>query len=203
MVKVFRQIRPLTSEDVVRGQFRGYRDEPGVASDSNVETFAALRLSIDSWRWNGVPFVIRTGKCLPETATEVLVTLKRPPLTNLSQGQNNYLRFRLSPDLNIALGASVKVPGEHMIGTRTELSLTPDASSDEMSAYERLLGDAIEGDPTLFSRQDAIEAAWAVVDAALDCPAPVLFYDVGSWGPVESNTITADIGGWSNPRVKT
>ncbi|MEZ4459016.1 MAG: hypothetical protein R3E66_04675 [bacterium] len=161
----------------------------------------ALRLNIDSWRWNGVPFFIRAGKCLPETVTEVLVTLKRPPLTNLSNDKGNYLRFRLSPDLNIGLGASVKVPGEEMIGARTELSLIAE-SRDEMSAYERLLGDAIEGDPTLFARQVAIEAAWAVVDPALDDERSVIPYFVGSWGPNQADDVVADVGGWVNPEMK-
>jgi len=199
LVKVFRQIRPLSAEGLVRGQFTGYRDEPGVAPDSAVETFAALRLEIDSWRWDGVPFFIRAGKSLPMTATEVRVELKRPPLTRLAPGTGNHLRLRLTPDLRIALGVQVKRPGGAMVGMPTELSLLPPDPGDEMSAYERLLGDALNGDPTLFARQDAVEAAWAVVDPVLGDVTPVHSYAPGSWGPTEAQAMTADIGGWDVP----
>lgn len=201
LVKVFRQIKPLNCEDLVRGQFEGYRAEKGVASDSDVETFAAVRMQIDSWRWDGVPFLIRAGKCLPVSATEVLVTFKRPPLTKLASERGNYVRFRLSPDLNIGLGANVKIPGDEMIGTRQELSFVDNDRGDEMTAYERLLGDAIDGDPTLFSRQDAIEAAWHVVDPALKDERRVELYAPGTWGPKSANALVDDIGGWSNPKV--
>ena len=201
MVKVFRQVRPLAPGDVVRGQFRGYRSEPGVAPDSQVETFAAVRLEIDSWRWDGVPFFIRTGKRLPITATEVVVELKRPPLTKLAPGKGNYLRFRLSPELNIALGALVKKQGEAMVGEPTELSLVQHPSSDQMSAYERLLGDAMEGDATLFAREDAVEAAWAIVDPVLGNVTPVQTYRAGTWGPAEAERLTAAVGGWAKPRA--
>jgi len=203
LVKVFREIRPLRPDAVVRGQFRGYRDEPGVGAESTVETFAALRLDIDSWRWDGVPFFVRAGKCLPVTATEVIVHLKRPPMTKLAAGQGNHLRLRLSPELRIALGASVKKPGEAMIGVPTELSLLDYPRGDQMGAYERLLGDALNGDATLFARQDGVEAAWAVVDAVLGDATPVHAYEPGSWGPVEADVLTADVGGWSKPKASS
>ncbi|MBW7932232.1 MAG: glucose-6-phosphate dehydrogenase [Gemmatimonadaceae bacterium] len=198
IVKVFRVVRPLTAADVVRGQFEGYRDEAGVAGGSTVETFAAVRLEIDSWRWDGVPFFIRAGKHLPVSTTEVMVSFKRPPLTKLAPGEGNHLRLRLSPDLQIALGANVKVPGESLVAVPTELSLV-DHPHDEMSAYERLLGDAMEGDPTLFARQDAVEAAWAIVDGVLGDATPVHQYARGSWGPSAADRMTADIGGWAQP----
>ncbi|MFN8178405.1 MAG: glucose-6-phosphate dehydrogenase [bacterium] len=196
LVKVFRQVRPLAPSDLVRGQFRGYRSEPGVAPDSAVETFAAMRLQVDSWRWDGVPFFIRAGKCLPVTATEVIVELKRPPLTGLAPGKGNYLRLRLTPELSISLGARVKKPGEAMMSEPTELSLVHHSSDDEMTAYERLLGDAMAGDATLFARQDAVEAAWAVVEGILGGPTPPFPYEPGTWGPGEADPLTADVGGW-------
>jgi glucose-6-phosphate 1-dehydrogenase len=199
LVKVFRQVRPLDPSDVVRGQFQGYRQEAGVAPESDVETFAAVRLEIDSWRWDGVPFLVRTGKNLPVTATEVVVALKRPPLTRLAPGRGNYLRLRLSPEFNIALGASIKVPGGAMVGTPTELSLVNRATGDEMSAYERLLGDAMIGDTTLFARQDAVEAAWAVVDPVLGGVTPIHQYTPGTWGPSDADRLSDDVGGWAQP----
>ncbi len=200
LVKVFRQVRPLAPEDVVRGQFRGYRKEPGVAPESGVETFAALELRVDSWRWDGVPFFIRAGKCLPVTATEVRVQFKRPPVTHLATGAGNYWRLRLNPELGITLGALVKKPGPAMIGEPSELSLLQRPAGDEMSAYERLLGDALAGDPSLFARQDAVEATWAVVDAVLGKGPPVEPYDPGTWGPASADRLTAGIGGWAAPR---
>ncbi|MCA9529457.1 MAG: glucose-6-phosphate dehydrogenase [Myxococcales bacterium] len=201
LVKVFRQVKPLSAPDLVRGQFRGYRDEPGVAADSNVETYAALRLEVDSWRWTGVPFFIRAGKCLPVTATEVRVELKRPPVSKFAAGDENYLRLRLTPELNIALGASIKKPGEAMVGELNELSLVHHETGDEIGAYERLLGDAMEGDATLFARQDAVEAAWEIVDPVLDAQAPVSPYEPGSWGPKDAARLTADVGGWADPKA--
>jgi glucose-6-phosphate 1-dehydrogenase len=198
-VKVFRAIPPLDPGDVVRGQFGGYRREPGVAPDSAVETFAALRLEVDSWRWDGVPFFIRAGKCLPVTTTEVRVSLRRPPLARPAPHQGNYLRFRLSPQLEIALGARVKQAGEGMIGNPTELSFVHQADCDEMDAYERLLGDAMQGDATLFARQDAVEATWAIVDPVLGAAAPPLAYEPGTWGPAEAERLTAGVGGWHDP----
>jgi len=200
-VKVFRAIQPLETSDLVRGQFEGYRQESGVAPDSRVETFAALRIDIDSWRWEGVPFFIRAGKCLPETATEVRVSLRRPPLQRRVPHQGNYFRFRLSPELQIALGARVKQPGEQMAGLPTELSFMQRGNSDEMDAYERLLGDAMEGDQTLFARQDAVEAAWAIVDPVLRDQPAVLPYKRGSWGPDAANRLTELSGGWVDPKL--
>jgi glucose-6-phosphate 1-dehydrogenase len=199
-VKVFRAIPPLAPDGLVRGQFRGYRKEEGVAQDSQVETFAALRLEIDSWRWEGVPFFIRAGKCLPVTATEVRVSLRRPPLVRPLPHQGNYLRFRLNPKLEIALGARVKQPGEKMVGTPTELSFVQRSDCDEMDAYERLIGDAMAGDATLFARQDAVEAAWRIVDPVLG-RTPALEYEPGSWGPREAGRLTADVGGWHDPEA--
>ncbi|HJQ85727.1 MAG TPA: glucose-6-phosphate dehydrogenase [Candidatus Binatia bacterium] len=198
-VKVFRTIRPLRAEDLVRGQFRGYRKEAGVARDSRVETFAAVRLHIDSWRWDGVPFFIRAGKCLGTTTTEVLVTLRRPPLSRLSPRETNYILFRLSPQVKIAIGARVKRPGEHMTTEPTELNVVHQADGEEMDAYERLLGDAMDGDQTLFAREDAVEAAWAVVEPILGSATPVHEYEPGTWGPAEAAGLTADIGGWHCP----
>jgi glucose-6-phosphate 1-dehydrogenase len=188
---VFRKIRPLSPEDVVRGQFRGYRQEEGVAPDSMVETFAAARLHIDSPRWEGVPFFIRAGKCLPTTMTEVLVMLKPPALGNLCPGQANYVRFRLSPDVTIAIGARVKRPGDELIGDPTELKVVSYPHGDEMDAYERLLGDAIVGDGTLFAGQDGVEAAWAVVQPVLGLVTPVHDYEPSTWGPSEAEKLTA------------
>lgn len=197
--KVFRMIRPLSPEDLVRGQFRGYREEDGVASDSMVETFAAARLRIDSTRWDGVPFLIRAGKCLPTTMTEVLVMLKPPALSALCPGQANYVRFRLSPDVTIAIGARVKRPGEQLIGDPTELKVVNQALGDEMDAYERLLGDAMVGDGTLFAGQDGVEAAWAVVQPVLELVTPVHDYQPGTWGPSEADQLTAGICGCDSP----
>jgi glucose-6-phosphate 1-dehydrogenase len=198
-VKVFRTIRPLSPEDLVRGQFRGYRKEEGVAPDSTVETFAAVRLHIDSWRWDGVPFFIRAGKCLAITTTEVLVTLRRPPLSRLSPRETNYVLFQLSPQVKIAIGARVKRPGEQMISEPTELQVVHHVDGNEMDAYERLLGDAMTGDPTLFAREDAVEAAWAIVQPILGFATPVCEYEPGGWGPPEAAALTADIGGWHCP----
>jgi glucose-6-phosphate 1-dehydrogenase len=198
-VKVFRMIRPLSPEDVVRGQFRGYRQEDGVARDSTVETFAATRLHIDSARWDGVPFFIRAGKCLPTTMTEVLVMLKRPALSTLCPGQANYVRFRLSPDVTIAIGARVKRPGEQMIGDPTELKVVDRPHGEEMDAYERLLSDAMIGDGTLFAGQDGVEAAWAVVQPVLGSVTPVHDYQPGTWGPPEAGKLTAGICGCDSP----
>jgi glucose-6-phosphate 1-dehydrogenase len=198
-VKVFRAIQPLSCADLVRGQFRGYRSEPGVAQGSTVETFAAVRLNVESWRWDGVPFFIRAGKCMPVTTTEVWVTLKRPPLRQLGTEDPNYLRFRLSPDVTIALGAQIKKPGDGMLTDRTELKVLHNANGEEMEAYERLLGDAMEGDGTLFARQDGVESAWAIVQPILDGETPVHEYEAGTWGPSGASALVESVGGWHDP----
>jgi len=198
-VKVFRAITPLEPGDVVRGQFDGYRNEAGVAPGSRTETFAAVRLTIDSWRWAGVPFFIRAGKCLPVTATEVLVDLKRPPLSRLSPEESNYFRFRLGPAITISIGARIKKPGSEMLSMPTELVAVRDAGMDEADAYERLLTDAMKGDPTLFVREDAVEAAWAVVNDVLGDATPVHPYAPGTWGPAEASRMTASREGWHDP----
>ena len=198
-VKVFRKIRPLGRGDIVRGQFRGYRREEGVARDSKVETFAAARLCIDSPRWKGVPFFIRAGKRLPKTLTEVLVVLKRPAIGKLCMGQANYVRFRLSPDVTIAIGTRVKKPGEELISEPTELQVVNHPHGEEMSAYERLLGDAMAGEGTLFAGQDGVEATWAVVQPILGNATPVHIYEPGTWGPSEAEKLTAGISGCPNP----
>ena len=198
-VKVFRSIPPIQTSEVVRGQFTGYRNEPGVAPDSKVETFAAVLLELDSWRWAGVPFLIRTGKCLPVTATEVLVQLKEPPLRRLKDG-SNYVRFRVGPDLSMSIGARIKRPGPGWRTMPTELSAVKMDLSGELDAYERLLTDAMHGDQLLFVRQDAVEAAWAIVDPILGTETtPLHEYAPGSWGPKEADALAAEIGGWRDP----
>lgn len=194
-VKVFRAIRPLDPGDLVRGQFRGYREEPGVSAESNVETFAAVRLFIDSWRWTGVPFLIRAGKKLPVTSTEVRVQLRQPPLTSFA-GEANYFRFRLGPDVKLALGARVKRPGGELVSEQTELVATHRPEGDEADAYERLLGEAMEGDPILFAREDEVEAAWKVFDGVLKNTLPIPSYEPGTWGPRAADRLATDVGGW-------
>jgi glucose-6-phosphate 1-dehydrogenase len=202
-VKVLRNVRPLSFDNMVRGQFRGYRDEPGVAKDSYVGTYSALRLFVDSWRWEGVPFFVRAGKSLKMTCTEVTVELRNPPQVVFSEptpSVGNYVRFRLSPDVAIAIGARAKRPGESMAGQPIELSVVQQSGGDEMGAYERLLGDAMAGDATLFARQDAVEAAWRIVDPVIHGPSELWEYDPGSWGPPQAERLVADIGGWNTPR---
>jgi glucose-6-phosphate 1-dehydrogenase len=204
--KVLRTVRPLDAESLVRGQFRGYRDEPGVARDSRVATYAALQLFVDSWRWQGVPFYVRSGKCLKETRTEVTVELRKAPpvvFDEPSPSGGNYFSFRLSPTVAIAIGARVKKPGEGMNGQPVELSLVEQPAQGQdgrMDAYERLLGDAMAGDATLFARQDVVEAAWAIVDPVLQEPRPMHEYEPGSWGPPEADRLVAHVGGWNTPR---
>ena len=191
---------PLSDRDVVRGQFRGYRNEPGVAPDSQVETFVALRLRVENWRWAGVPVFIRAGKNLPVTTTEVFVQLKRPPRLVFEEdhpGHPNYFRFRLSPDVFLSLGARAKMPGEAMRGEEVEL-VARHQSPDEMAPYERLLGDAMRGDQRFFAREDAVEAAWRVVDPVLGRATPVYEYEPGTWGPAEADRITPP-DGWVTP----
>jgi glucose-6-phosphate 1-dehydrogenase len=204
--KVFQAMRPLEPDDVVRGQYAGYRKEPGVAKNSDVETFCALRLFIDSWRWEGVPWYLRSGKYLAETATEVLVELKPPPQRLFADsapttGRANHLRFRLSPSEAVAIAARVKLAGKEFVGVQRELYLLEERPTEE-SPYERLLGDAMAGDGALFTRENAIEAAWAVVDPVLKNHHRIRPYKRGTWGPKEADAIIASDGGWHNPRPK-
>jgi glucose-6-phosphate 1-dehydrogenase len=200
-VKVLRAIRQFSRATLVRGQYVGYRDEDGVDPQSDVETYAALQLNIDSWRWADVPFFIRAGKKLATTATEVLVSFRRPPkrLFDEPAPRSNYLRFRLGPDnVSIALGVRVKNPGEEMAGSETELFVCNE-SGPTMTAYERLLGDALRGDQALFATADGIEAAWQVVDGILGDASNVERYEPGAWGPRSAQQMTAPFGGWYNP----
>ncbi len=204
--KVFRGMRPLRKKDLVRGQFRGYLDEAGVDPHSDTETYAAIRLHIDSWRWEGVPWYLRAGKCLPVTATEVVVTLKAPPTRIFREdddtgfSERNHLRFRLSPDAVIALAARVKRPGEKFIGDQQELALHENPTPAQEAPYERLLGDATAGHQELFTRWDAIEAAWEVVDGVLRNHDPVIQYDPGTWGPEEANGLLDSHSAWVDPQ---
>jgi glucose-6-phosphate 1-dehydrogenase len=187
----------------VRGQYAGYRRETGVARDSNVETYVALRLSIDTWRWGGVPFFIRAGKCLPVTATEVVVELKRPPLDVFAQrpaanANPNRLRFRLTPDLSISLVAQAKQPGDRMIGEEVELVARHDPETG-MPPYQRLIGDAAEGDQMLFAREDTVEAAWRIVDPVLSRTESPLRYRRGTWGPKAAEGLIPSSEHWYSP----
>jgi glucose-6-phosphate 1-dehydrogenase len=202
-VEVLRAIRPLDEDNVVRGQFEGYREEPGVAPSSNVETFAVVRLHIDSWRWQGVPFYIRAGKNLPVHVTEVVVRLRPPPLDVFGEklkDATNYVRFRLSPDVTIAIGARSKAPGERMVGNKVEL-LACEAKRDEMSEYERLIGDAMDGDETLFTRADSVDVAWQIVQPILKSTKPVQPYAPGTWGPEQAQHGFGPPHGWIDPAV--
>ena len=200
--KVLKSIPPLAGDDVVRGQFRGYRNEPGVAQNSRVETFAAVRLEIDSWRWQGVPFFIRAGKCLPVTSTEMVVRLRHPPrIFPRASAPANYVRFRIGPDFAIAIGATVMDAAESMIGQHVELLASQHAAADEMDAYERVLGDAMVGDVTLFAREDYVEEAWRIVDPVLKQTTPVFEYASGTWGPAEVGASMVPHGGWQDPVV--
>jgi glucose-6-phosphate 1-dehydrogenase len=200
--KVLRAIRPLDPHQVVRGQFRGYRDEKGVAKNSRVETFAAVKLQIHSWRWDGVPFFIRAGKMLPVTCTEVFVELRRPPdIYSDAPLIPNHVRFRLSPEIAIALGTMVMDPGDEMVGRPQELLATHQPQADEMDAYERLLGEAMRGDQSLFAREDSVEQAWRIVDPVLEKSTAVYEYEPGIWGPEEVNRLIAPPGGWHDPVV--
>ncbi len=200
--RLLRAIKPLDPAHVVRGQFRGYRDESGVAPDSPVETFVAVQLYIDTWRWSGVPFYIRAGKCLPVTSTTVTVAFKRPPRETFGEivpAFSNHLRFRLSPDVLIGLGIRVKVPGERRVGEDVEL-VVAQSEGDAMAPYERLLGDAMRGDASLFASQSTVEAQWRIVDPILGSVAPLYFYQQGSWGPAEADQVIARDGIWYNPK---
>jgi glucose-6-phosphate 1-dehydrogenase len=199
-VKVLKSIPPLDPQQVVRGQFRGYRDEPGVAPRSQVETFAALRLTVDSWRWQGVPFYIRAGKSLRVTCTEVVVRLRRPPELFPVRPTSNYLRFRISPDVEMAMGLNIMDREEKGEGDTTELLASRHPGSNEVDAYERVLTDAMAGDRTLFAREDYIEEAWRIVDPVVQAGTAVYAYDPGSWGPKEVERVTPR-GGWHDPLV--
>ena len=201
--QVFQAMRPLKPRDVVRGQYVGYRKEAHVARDSDVETFCAVRLFIDSWRWEGVPWYLRSGKCLPETAAEVIVELKPPPARLFGDAASpsepqNYLRFRLSPDAAVALAARVKRPGKEFVGDQRELYLSKELIGAE-APYQRLLSDALTGDGALFTRADAVEAAWAVVEPVLVKHPPALPYKRGTWGPEAADALIRKHGGWHNP----
>ncbi len=199
--KILDSIRPLAPSDVVRGQYLGYRDVNGVDPGSDVETFAALRLRLDTWRWAGVPFYIRTGKSMPVTATEVLVELRRPPLDVFGEAkipEGDYFRFRLSPDMSISLVARAKRPGDDMVGYPVEL-MAAHQSPDARPPYQRLIGDAIRGDQSLFTREDAVEAAWRVVDGAIAGVNAVQEYPPGTWGPAEADRILEPGDHWHDP----
>jgi glucose-6-phosphate 1-dehydrogenase len=201
-VRLLRAVRPLSAGDVVRGQYRGYQEEPGVAAGSSVETYAALRLAIETWRWEGVPFAIRAGKRLPQTVAEVRVTLRRPPYDVFGEGWGghpNYVRFRIQPEVILGLGARVKRPGEEMRGSPVELDAFYQPGG-EMTPYERLLGDAAEGDAMLFAREDGVEAQWRIVDPVLGDVAPLLPYEPGTWGPVEAERLLTGDERWHDPQ---
>jgi glucose-6-phosphate 1-dehydrogenase len=203
-VKVFKAMPPLDPANVVRGQFRGYRNEAGVSPGSQVETFAAARFEINSWRWKGVPFLLRTGKCLPVTCTEVLVKFHKPPEIYSSEPlPANHFRFRISPDIAIAMGTQVLDESETMVGRAVELMVARDARSGGMDAYERLLHDAMQGDATLFAREDSVEQAWRIVQPVLDAPPPILEYEPNTWGPKEAEKLTAGHGAWHDPNTMT
>lgn len=202
-VKVLKAMKPLEQRNVVRGQFTGYREEPGVAADSKTETFAVLQLDVDSWRWRGVPFYIRAGKCLPVTCTEIVVRFRRPP--TMYEGfdlKSNYTRWRISPDITIAMGANTIAPDSESASISAEMMGTRHPGSEEMDAYERVLGDAMEGDATLFAREDYVEEAWRIVDPVLKAGTPVGEYTPGTWGPEESLRRLAPPGGWENPVLR-
>jgi len=201
---LLKAVRPIAPGDVVRGQYNGYRSVAGVDRSSTVETYVALKLLIETWRWAGVPIYIRAGKMLPVTATEVFVEFKRPPMANFREivpGSSAHLRMRISPDIAIGLGLRVKTPGEQMTGNDVELILTEQAA-DDIPPYERLLGDAMRGQTELFARQDLVEAQWRVVEPILGSVAPLYHYQPGTWGPDECQAIVAGDGQWINPKVQ-
>jgi glucose-6-phosphate 1-dehydrogenase len=199
-VKVLKAIPTIEANNLVRGQFRAYKQEKGVAPDSNTETFAALQLEVDSWRWKGVPFYIRAGKNLPVTCTEVLARLRNPPTVLRDRNASpNHLRFRISPEMTIAVGANVMGPDDKMEGEAIEIIASRHPCPEEMDAYERVLGDAMAGDPTLFAREDYVEEAWRIVDPVLKAGTPIHVYDNGKWGPAEVDQSVSPPGGWHNP----
>jgi glucose-6-phosphate 1-dehydrogenase len=200
-VKVLKAMPPLDPNNVVRGQFKGYLNEKGVKPNSQTETFATLRLEINSWRWQGVPFYIRAGKNLPVTCTEILGRFRKPPaVLPASALKHNHIRFRVSPDVAIAMGMTVMAPGDDMTGITAEMLASRHPSAEEMDAYERVLGDAMDGDATLFARQDYVEEAWRIVDPVLKESTPVYPYDPKTWGPNEVKRVTP-AAGWHNPTV--
>jgi glucose-6-phosphate 1-dehydrogenase len=205
--KVLRTIRAISADNTVRGQVLGYCDEPGVSKTSRTPTYAALKLYVDSWRWDGVPFYVRAGKSLKMTATEVMVELKTAPqvvFNEATPSMGNYVRFRLSPQVVIAIGARAKRSGELMAGHPLELSVVDEGKQDgqepRLGDYERLLGDAMAGDATLFARQDVVEAAWAIVEPIIDDATPMYEYEPGTWGPPQADRLVADVGGWNTPQ---
>ena len=201
-IKVLKAIPPLEEKSVVRGQFRGYRNENGVKPDSKIETFAALQLEIDSWRWKGVPFYIRAGKCLPVTCAEIVVRLRQPP--TMYQGYDltsNHFRFRISPEVTMAFGMNVIAPGKDTVSQPVEMIASRQPRTEEMDAYERVLGDAMAGDATLFAREDYVEEAWRIVDPVLKAATPIYEYELNTWGPSAANQKVLPPGGWQNPIV--
>jgi glucose-6-phosphate 1-dehydrogenase len=200
-VKVLKAIPPIKTEDLVRGQFRGYLDEKGVAPDSKVETFAALRLEINSWRWEGVPFYIRAGKNLPVTCMEVLARFRKPPTTNMTEPDvpQNYMRFRISPETTVAMAVSIAPQEAGGKREAVELVASRHPRPEEMEAYERVLTDAMAGDATLFARQDYVEEAWRIVDPVLKADTPVYVYEPGTWGPAEAGKNIVPCCGWDSP----
>jgi glucose-6-phosphate 1-dehydrogenase len=203
-VKVLKAIPPLESKNVIRGQFNGYRKEKGVAPDSDVETFAAVQLEIDSWRWKGVPFYIRAGKCLPVTCAELVVRFRKPP--TMFEGfdlESNHFRFRISPEVTAALSINAIAPREETVTQTTEMVASSHPTAEEMDAYARVLADAMEGDATLFAREDYVEEAWRIVDPVLKAGTPVFQYEQGTWGPTEVDDKISPPGGWQNPIVTT
>ena len=198
-VKILKAIRPIEARDLVRGQFRGYRSEDGVAPDSQVETFAALRLEIDSWRWQGVPIYIRAGKCLPVTCTELIVRFRQAPTMHRGFDlKRNHLRFRVSPDIVIAIGANAMTADE-TVSQPVEIMASRHPGADEQDAYERVLGDAMDGDATLFAREDYVEEAWRIVDPLLKAAPAIHEYEPGTWGPSLANQAVMPPGGWADP----
>jgi glucose-6-phosphate 1-dehydrogenase len=203
-VKVLKAMLPLTENNVVRGQFRGYKAENGVSPESRTETFVALKLEVDSWRWQGVPFFIRAGKCLPSTTTEVLIRLRRPPLIYPAQSlTENHIRMRISPEVTIAMGMMVMAAADESGIDAVEMVASRQPQPEEMDAYEKVLGDAMAGDATLFARQDYVEEAWRIVDPVLKSNSPVFEYDPGSWGPIDAAEKIAPPGGWHDPAITT
>jgi glucose-6-phosphate 1-dehydrogenase len=199
--KALRAVRPLDSRHVVRGQYHGYREVDGVAGDSTVETYAAVSLHIDSWRWDGVTFVIRAGKCLPTKVTEALVEFRRPPERVFGEAEHlgaNYVRFRIEPQVAIAIGARAKTPGEQMVGEDVELAVS-NLDAEAMAPYDRLLGDALAGDQRLFAREDTVEAAWEIVTPILGDVVPAQEYQPGTWGPADADRLVERVGGWRAP----